>query len=452
MGRIVDMKGRGLSSIVATACATILICNSGFAQNQLIIGNMAGNHSSFGSEISSNYIKAMGFTTSASDFDLTEIVLRLRFQTFPVDAFIEASLYSNSGANNPGTKLMDFESTITSFAPDSYSVTLRPDRKPFPTYRLNNNTTYWLVVRSRGASIVYWEASSPQIEPSGLASHFGARYNTGNGTPPTSPSFLYNSYAVYGASRPLVGAYFQDPATGQIGVAGLRNSHFTVWRTFAQVVGSAWEVLDFGQYGGTSQADALLRNKSTGKLAFWYANGHNFYQFQEIPQVPPSVWVYHGSGRVNISRENLIFQNPQSGVVVMGVNSGTQITQWKVFSKVPNLAWEILGVSETNADDLFDVLFRNKATGQLAIWRTDGNDFTTWHVLPQVPGSDWEILDILSHPAHETPGLLFQHKTTKELAVWRLNAAGTALTHWIPLRVRPEQKFNYKGFGLIEFW
>lgn len=166
--------------------------------------------------------------------------------------------------------------------------------------------------------------------------------------------------------------------------------------------------------------------------------------------MPPSVWQFKGVGRFGGSLDFPVYQNPQSGVVVVGVHNGFQIAQWRIFPKVPNLAWEIVAVGDFNRDGIADVLFRNKTSGQLAVWRTDGFDFTSWHVFPQVPSSQWDIIGMANYPNYAFPGVIFQNKSTKEFALWIINSTGTAFTRWMPLTPQPETNWQFKGFGRVE--
>lgn len=427
---------------------SLCIAATGLSQNTIIISNQDAPLSEGATNIAGTVTKAMGFTTSASPMELHEVHLSLAFSGVPVRSIIDASIYSNNSDDNPGTRLVSLETVIaTSSTTPSRVTILRPDVKPFKTFRLQANTTYWLVVRSHGPSTVSWAGTDPNTQPSGIATHFGARIWFA-GTPPGNSGTM-NSYSLRGSVISAPAWYLQDPATGQIGVAAMHAMHFTNWKTFPQVVGSAWEVLSFGNYGANLHADAFLRNKSTGQLAFWFANNTNFFQFVNIPQIPPSVWKFHGTARFGDTIEFPIYQNPQSGVVVVGAHNSSQITQWRIFPKVPNLAWEIVAVGDFNGNDIGDIMFRNKATGQLAVWRTNGFDFTTWHVFPQVPSSAWRIVAYHDFPFNDR-GVVFQNLATGEYAIWMMNGAGTAFTNWMPIKPQPDPKFQYKGYGYIE--
>lgn len=427
----------------------LLLTTLGVTQNTTIISNVAGSDDLTGTIVSSAGWKAMGFTMGGVSYDLTEVHLPIQFNDPQPHVIIEATLYSNNVSDNPGTKLLDFDTLIvTTDSAGTELIRLRPSTMPFRTFRLHANTTYWLAVRALGPNGVVWRASSVPVVPTGVATHFGARWNSANGTLPSNPSSVLNTYAIQGTPRPSTAWYLQDPSNGQIGVASYKNSHFINWKTFPQVVGSGWEVLSFGTYGNSIHADAFLRNKMNGELAFWFANQNNFFQFNPITEVPPFTWSYKGSGFFGGNVEYPLFQNTQNGAVILGVHDGSEITEWRVFPKVPNPAWEIIAVGDANDDGIADVMFRNKATREVAIWRTNGNDFTTWHVFPQVPNAAWDIKDIISLDMEH--GVIFQHKITKQFAVWRLNGAGTAFTQWMPFRLQPDPKFIYKGFGYIE--
>lgn len=435
---------------IAVILSFLTIPITSFGQDVRIIGNLEAP--AVGSTvIHGGNIKAMGFVSPELPYDLTEIILSLQYVS-PVHAVLDAAVYSNGPDNNPAVKLLSFQSRIATNATSGFrDVYLRPVAPPFNTFRLKPSTVYWLVVRAHGVGQVFWRGdTSGTTSPSGAGAHFGMRVNAGDGQIPKVVSSWYNNYEVRGTFAASTAWFLQDPTTGQIGVAGFRHGHFTMWRTFPQVVGSAWDVLQFGIFGGTPYADALLRNKSTGQLAFWYTNGENFYQFINIPQTPPSVWEFKGVGQFGEFRDLLVYQNPQSGVVVVGAHNGNQITQWRIFPKVPNLAWEIVAVGDFDGDGMAGMMFRNKTTGQIAVWRTNGFDFTTWHVFPQVPNQAWEIIGVGSNPLSTLRAVIFENKSTRERALWSLNEAGTAFQRWMPLTPQPASHWDFKGYSLIE--
>lgn len=441
------MKLLGSLATMLTCCAALIITSQGHCQNKTIIGNLNTNTLFSGVEIDTQWQRAAGFTMGADDYDLLEISLNIsQLDGVSLAAVLDVGLYSNSVNDNPETLLVRFEPKTTTGQPGLFrQITLVPDSSPFRSFRLRAFTSYWLVVRAHGNGTYWSYPVGPHTDPEGVATWLGGRTNQGQGGLPTfSVAEWWPRFDIQGAPANARAWYLQNPANGQIGRAEHNKYHFTNWRTFPQVVGSAWEVLTFGNFGGTADGDAFLRNKASGSLAFWYAHGENFYQFVGIPQMPPAIWQFQGSAKFGGSLDFPVYQNPQSGVVVVGAHNGQQITQWRIFPKVPNPAWEIVAIGDTNQDQYADVIFRSKATGQLAIWRTDGFDFTSWHVLPQVPSSIWEILGVHQEGSTMT-GVIFQNKATKEYAIWRLNAGGTAFQYWMPIRIPPPSNFVFKG-------
>ncbi len=158
-----------------------------------IISNLdTSNGNSSTNNLSSIRSKGMGFAMPAGvDYSLDDVTLRLRFVTSTSNPVVQ--LWSNSATNQPLSPMITLNNPAfvsTAGLPANYDFT------PPTPFTLHASTKYWLVVyRGETGFTFNWDANDPPIVPSGIATHFGARFD-GNGPPPTVNSTILNSYAI----------------------------------------------------------------------------------------------------------------------------------------------------------------------------------------------------------------------------------------------------------------
>lgn len=196
-----------LSGILLTAAST--------ASAGVIISNLNGNDGTQTAGIDDLRNKGMGFTmASGNDYSLDFVTLRLDITGTPGDVDPIVQIWSNVGGS-PGaalTTLSDPLISATGINNYVFSATA-----PFT---LLADTTYWLVVSGAvGASGFDWKASSPAVTPTGIATHFGAKFDT-NGLPPTGNSSIINSYSINASE--IAGV----PVPGSIALLGIGLAGF----------------------------------------------------------------------------------------------------------------------------------------------------------------------------------------------------------------------------------
>lgn len=169
--------------ILAVVC---VVCQPVLAQVTLI-SNLDGNDGTQSAGLNDTRNKGMGFTLPAGD-DYTLDYVTLRLDTAAGIAPI-VEIWSNAGGV-PGAAIETLSNPT--FAPSgiaNYDFTSSGTT-------LTAGETYWIVAYGPvGAAGYDWKASSPAQFPTGIASHFGATFDT-NGPPPTTTSSIICSYSV----------------------------------------------------------------------------------------------------------------------------------------------------------------------------------------------------------------------------------------------------------------
>jgi hypothetical protein len=177
--------------IVLFAC---LMAQPLLAQTTLI-SNLPGNDGTQAADLDELRNKGMGFTMPAGDDYFLQYVT-LRLETFGAGVAPIVELWTDA-AGLPGAPIETL--TNPTFAPSgiaNYDFTSSGST-------LTAGASYWLVAYGvAGAAQYNWKASSPALEPTGLATHLGALFDT-NGPPPTGTSSILCSYSVTGTVVPV---------------------------------------------------------------------------------------------------------------------------------------------------------------------------------------------------------------------------------------------------------
>jgi hypothetical protein len=175
--------------LAVMASVLLMMAAASEVRASFIISNLPGNDGTGSLDVSSSRIKAMGFTMpSGVPYALDAVHLRLGLFGLDVDPVLQ--IFDNDLTGNPGAALTTLANpAFTATGIDTYIFT------PQGSFMLESDTTYWLVLNDLGASRLDWMANDPGIEPTGIATHFGAKWPI-SGTAPYNDSQILNSYAI----------------------------------------------------------------------------------------------------------------------------------------------------------------------------------------------------------------------------------------------------------------
>jgi hypothetical protein len=175
-----------IARVVVCAMIACFACEPLLAQTTLI-SNLPGNDGTQTANLSATRNKGMGFTMpTGQDYILVSVTLRL--ETFGIVAPV-VELWTDSGGL-PGVPIETLTNPIFAISGISnYDFTSSGTV-------LTAGTSYWIVAYGvDGAARCDWKASSPPQNPTGLAAHLGALFDT-DGPPPTVTSSVICSYSV----------------------------------------------------------------------------------------------------------------------------------------------------------------------------------------------------------------------------------------------------------------
>jgi hypothetical protein len=194
--RIEQMKSiTGIRLLIAAAAAAFTTSASAVT----LISNMPGNDATQTAGVSTLRGKGMAFTTAAgTPYIINSVDVRLNVPT-PATMNPILQLFSDTGANLPGTALHTFTDPVfTTPGINTYTFT--------GNFLMSASTKYWLVMFAEaGSSTFDWKASSPAQTPTGIATHSGSLFTTNSGSTWTVSTTL-TSYSIQATAVP-------EPAT-----------------------------------------------------------------------------------------------------------------------------------------------------------------------------------------------------------------------------------------------
>jgi hypothetical protein len=158
-----------------------------------LISNLSGAENA-SIPLDSGRVAAVGFTMPDTSYLLNFIRLKLEMDPGEADS-VTVRLYNNV-AGSPGTLILTFNDPLVPVQSGDPEVTVF---SPPVIYTLAADSTYWLVVHNAGSGSVGWTTGSPSLIPTGDATHFGAKIDTGvlPGVPTTDTATI-GQYAVTG--------------------------------------------------------------------------------------------------------------------------------------------------------------------------------------------------------------------------------------------------------------
>lgn len=156
----------------------------------VLIGNLPQNNDNGGAfPASSTSVKALAFTLPAgNNYSLDNAILRLGdYESGDVPL---VQIRNDVGGSNPGSTVLASFTNPTAQGAGIFNYTFTPT-SPF-TFAAG--TKYWLYVTSTSGQF-NWNASSPSITPTGIATSSGARVSTNSGGS-FSNSTILNSFQI----------------------------------------------------------------------------------------------------------------------------------------------------------------------------------------------------------------------------------------------------------------
>jgi FG-GAP-like repeat/FG-GAP repeat len=285
-----------------------------------------------------------------------------------------------------------------------------------------------------------WTATSTTNAPLGRAAHTavwtGSRMIVWGGT--ASDYYPLNSGGIY---DPVTDRWTATATTNRpsarLGQTGLwAGSMIVVWGGSGSTgttpgangvlnTGGVFDLggADPGDFDADGQTDILWHNQATGQLYVWLMHGTT--QASGLFLAPPSVnpsWQVRGIGDLDgDKRSDLLWHNQSTGQLYAWFMNGTSQASGSFLTPSPvNLAWQVQGLADFNADGKADILWRNRSTGQLYVWFMNGITESSGTFLTPAAVADpaWQIRGLADFDWDGKPDILWHNQATGQLYVW----------------------------------
>jgi len=205
-----------------------------------------------------------------------------------------------------------------------------------------------------------------------------------------------------------------------------------VWKMNGTTFDSSSDLLQFGgnwryaaaaDFNADGNADVLYRNAVDGSLVVWYMQGTNILGTAAVISTPDLNWKLVAVGDVTgdgfpdmIWRHAVTFTN---AVWVMRDNVRLSIY---TLPSIPDANWTIKGLGDFNRDNQLDIVWRHSG-GTVAVWflAVGGATRTSISTITPTTGAPWELVGVSDMNADGDADLIWQASTTRAVAIWLMN-------------------------------
>jgi hypothetical protein len=146
-------------------------------------------------------------------------------------------------------------------------------------------------------------------------------------------------------------------------------------------------------YDGDGRSDIHWRNHSTGRNDLWLMNATAPNALLTIYNEPNLSWQVVGSGDFNgDAAADVLWRNAQSGAVYVQLQfAGTTLAISNYAPTVADPNWQIVAISDMDADGKSDLLWRNSQSGRNDAWLMDGTWPKAISTIYVEPDPTWKV-------------------------------------------------------------
>ncbi len=146
-------------------------------------------------------------------------------------------------------------------------------------------------------------------------------------------------------------------------------------------------------YDTDGHSDIHWRNEATGRNDLWLMNGSDINAVLTVYNEPNLSWQVVGSGDFNGDvATDVLWRNIDTGqVYVQHQFAGETLATSNYAPTVVDPSWQIVAISDLDADGKSDLLWRNSQSGQNDAWLMDGAWPKTISTIYVEPNAAWKI-------------------------------------------------------------
>jgi len=218
---------------------------------------------------------------------------------------------------------------------------------------------------------------------------------------------------------------FQNSQTNQIVAWSLNGLHVQSALNFSSTPGAGWKLVGSTDLNQDGWPDLLFQNTTTKQLVVWFMQGTVYIGGKVIPPPTYAPTTYNAVGIAHFNSQiDLAFEDIVSHQVYYWIYDPTTLS---VVSSVtgpegPFLPkYHVVGVGDFDQDGVSDLLFQNSDTGQLVVTKAGGAPPAGGGVIASVPANGWLVKAVADYNNDGKPDIVFQNATTNQVVVWYMN-------------------------------
>jgi hypothetical protein len=206
-----------------------------------------------------------------------------------------------------------------------------------------------------------------------------------------------------------------------------------VWKMNGTAFDSSSDLLQFGgnwryaaaaDFNADGNADVLYRNAVDGSLVVWYMTGTNILGTASVTSTPDLNWKLVAAGDVNgDGYPDLVWRHATTFTTAVWVMRDNVRLSIYTLPSIPDANWQVKGLGDFNRDGQLDLVWRHSGTGTVAIWflAIGGATRTSIATVSPTVGAPWELVGVSDMNADGDADLIWQASTTRAVAIWLMN-------------------------------
>jgi hypothetical protein len=206
-----------------------------------------------------------------------------------------------------------------------------------------------------------------------------------------------------------------------------------VWKMNGTTFDSSSDLLQFGgnwryaaaaDFNADGNADVLYRNAVDGSLVVWYMTGTNILGTASVTSTADLNWKLVAAGDVTgDGYPDLIWRHAVSFTTAVWVMRDNVRLSIHTLPSIADANWQVKGLGDFNRDGQLDMVWRHSGSGTVAIWflAVGGASRTSIGIVSPTVGAPWELVGVSDMNADGDADLIWQSSSSRAIAIWLMN-------------------------------